>query len=975
MSVPGDKHVVEKLRRMFLADLGMGAPSSEADGLSIGQIALGRGLITPEQLAEATEERRQRPSKKIGEILLQRGALKPHDFIEILKSQKHLRADPELPALGRYLLLDEIGRGAAGRVYRAIHRELGKAVAIKVLEERPGLPRGLIERFRREAVTVARLQHPNIVAVHDVGEEEGRHFIAMEFVEGGTLKDWLARRPTTADRLLMLEKIARAVHYAHEHQVLHRDLKPENVLVRANGEPVLVDFGLARALDQATLTHEGTAIGTPAYMAPEQVRGERDTIDARADVYALGAILYEMFTGTIPFSGRSVADVYDRILRSEAPAPSVVRPGTPREVDVICGRCLEKNPSDRYASAQALADDLRRLAMGDPIVATRLAFVRRAWRTARRHALLVAACAALLVAACAAAVVTARRVAAGNRALRTADVYVRLAGQFHGVAEDIDEANCAAHRGRSSDEIARDVAAQMAAVADDTGTRDAFHGWLLYRLRSPEGDARLEAACAAHPENPLTFFYRARRRLHECAERMVFPIPMTAAYPSRMFNEDVAPSFPAEARELLESALRDLDRAGASPVLQHMPSLAGLRDVCRGYAAFARGDVEEAQRLLEAHVRHEDWGNEATLLCAVAAILRGDLDRALALAEDLLKRRPHLKPAKRIEQNCLWIKAMALLGARDPACVRAAERALRGNPGAASELLVAQALLSQTRPAEALSHLRRAREKYDEALRASPDDVPSLFNRAIALHLLAEFGGDADLVAAAVRDVSAAIALQPRAQFRVLRATLRLREVELKTSSPAVDEMLAEVRGDLEAVERTDGIPVEREQLRAVYHRTLGQLDERTGRSPVENYRRGLESARAVLAREPAMPLARYQAVWCGASIARLEGAGLAEWREWVRESLAVAEALRVPLLLMRVGDGVDAAARHAGGADRAELEVLWVRLEAARARGFAREGDRERARKVLAGLPAQFASNAAALAELKAARAEVGEK
>ncbi|MBI4880901.1 MAG: serine/threonine protein kinase, partial [Planctomycetes bacterium] len=208
--------------------------------------------------------------------------------------------------IGPYRVVEELGEGGGGRVFLAIHQDLLKRVALKVLDAGPGTPRARVERFRREATAAARLRHPNIVGVHDIGQDGSAHYIAMDLVEGGTLLDWIERkRPSLEERLRVVESVARAVACAHEAGVLHRDLKPLNILMRPEGDPVVVDFGLARQEDDESLTHEGAVMGTPAYMAPEQLRGALGELDARTDVYALGVILYQTVAGTVPYQGES----------------------------------------------------------------------------------------------------------------------------------------------------------------------------------------------------------------------------------------------------------------------------------------------------------------------------------------------------------------------------------------------------------------------------------------------------------------------------------------------------------------------------------------------------------------------------------------------------------------------------------------------------------------------------------------------
>jgi WD40 repeat protein len=277
-----------------------------------------------------------------------------------------IEAPPPIPG---YEILGELGRGGMSVVYRARQLGLGRVVALKMI--RLGAQAGPDElaRFRREAEAVARLHHPNIVQVYELGEQDGRPFLALEFCDGGSLAAALAGQPQPVRRAAELTAtLARAVHAAHEAGVVHRDLKPANVLLNADGTPRITDFGLAKKLDGDTrLTATGAILGTPSYMAPEQASGDGKHVGPAADVWALGAILYELLTGRPPFQGATPFDTLMQVLSDAAEPPSRLRPGVPAELEAICLRCLEKKPARRYASAAELADDLQRFLDGLPL--------------------------------------------------------------------------------------------------------------------------------------------------------------------------------------------------------------------------------------------------------------------------------------------------------------------------------------------------------------------------------------------------------------------------------------------------------------------------------------------------------------------------------------------------------------------------------------------------------------------------------
>lgn len=268
-------------------------------------------------------------------------------------------------------LLGEVGRGGMGVVYRARQLSLDRIVAIKMLL--PGLSRPeYLRRFQREASTAARLQHPNIVAVHQVGAWEGQQYLVMDFVAGSSLAELIAERGRPGDVRQIaswVAAVADAVQYAHNHGILHRDLKPSNVLIDERDQPRVTDFGLAKHLgDQSELTLSGQALGSPGFMPPERA-GSRDKVSRRSDVYGLGATLYYALLGQAPFTGDTPAEVMHNVLAVDAAAPRSLDPAIPRDLDTICLKCLEKDPRRRYASAEAVAGDLRRFLDGRPILA------------------------------------------------------------------------------------------------------------------------------------------------------------------------------------------------------------------------------------------------------------------------------------------------------------------------------------------------------------------------------------------------------------------------------------------------------------------------------------------------------------------------------------------------------------------------------------------------------------------------------
>src|SRR5256714_3139080 len=337
------------------------------------------------------------PQQSCGACLLETG-------LGSVEPEREVNADPSTPLktspapspmlmdFGDYELLEQIARGGQGVVYRARQKILNRTVALKVISVGQGTSEAHVKRFRREAEAAARLEHPCIVPIYEVGERDGSCYFSMKFVEGGQLDDVIRHEPMPPRRAAeLIAKVARTVHYAHEHGILHRDIKPGNILLDQKGEPHLTDFGLARLVEsESTVTRTLEVLGTPSYMAPEQAEGENAAVSSATDVYGLGAVLYHLLTGQPPFAGGTTYETIKLLLDTEPRPPRLLNRKIDRDLSTICLKCLDKDPRRRYSSALALAEDLERWLEGRPISARSISAPARIWRWSRRNPKLVA---------------------------------------------------------------------------------------------------------------------------------------------------------------------------------------------------------------------------------------------------------------------------------------------------------------------------------------------------------------------------------------------------------------------------------------------------------------------------------------------------------------------------------------------------------------------------------------------------------
>jgi len=468
------------------------------------------GLAPPERVRACTEiAESAQPGKPLGQVLIEERVLSVEQVFAVLRALDAEAASTVVaPATGhavvgqrfaRYAVLEELGRGSMGCVYKARDEELGRVVALKVLNDSHAANASVLKRFQREAQTASRLRHPNIAAIHDVGTHQGAHYFTMDYVEGASLERLLMTGALSLPQAVeMLETVARAVHHAHTQGVVHRDLKPANIVVDVARAPFVLDFGLARSMeDESRMTRTGQSLGTPLYMAPEQVRGE--PAGPAADVYALGVILYQALTRRTPFTGASVMEIYSAILHRDPVPPRELRAGVPPDLETVCAKAMAKEPADRYAAAIEFADELGRWRRGEPIRARR----KRLMHRVRRRLPAVA-----ILALCAA-------VAAGLGWWRSRPDPSPPPPAPRNEA-DILVLDAAKKAGRGEHEAA--VADCTKALALRPGDRDALvtRGLCLLRLgRTLEGLADLEPLPSPPPEAAAARAALPVERLHE----------------------------------------------------------------------------------------------------------------------------------------------------------------------------------------------------------------------------------------------------------------------------------------------------------------------------------------------------------------------------------------------------------------------------------------------------------------------------
>jgi len=754
-------------------------------------------------------------------------------------------ADPRsldgVPDIPRYEILERIGEGATAVVYRARDRELGRPVALKLLRQTAGMNEVARQRFRREAQAAAGLAHPHVIAVYDAGEVEGRLYLVMELVDGNPLDELLRKKSLgLKEHVQILEKVASGVAAAHEKGIVHRDLKPANIMVTASGAPKVGDFGLAHLIDStAELTRTGAALGTPLYMSPEQAKGRVHEISPRTDVYALGAILYEMLTGKPPHAADTIVDLYKKIESDEVTPPRKVRAEAPSDLETIALKALEKNPDRRYPDARPFAHDLERYLAGQPIQAKPVApIVRVARKVARfRNALLAGLAATAVLGSAAVWFLRTREALQQYHAAYQSgmDLWTRAVG-----AARADR--------RASGELSTQSAAHFERAAGMLADRP--EPWLMIgrcRLLGGDGAAAERAWAEALRRDPRfgpALFDRGMYYAGTYA-RLRIPAPARAGSGRIRFGA-ARPETPDEKEW----------RIKGEAALQGAAGAAGLGDAERrflkGVLAYGKGGYAEAALALEPYAAANPWDSRVLALLGGACYYAGEFAKAEThLSQALLiDSHPELYRARAYVRYSLGRFAEALADA--DACLQAKAE----DPGA----LCDRALILQ-----AMNRLEEAEREDTRAIQKHPGFARALNHRGTVRaerrdheRAVADFEEVIlrnPLDAEAYNNLGNVLVAQGKLDRAINEYTTAL-EIEPGNAEPYANRALArELKGETEKAIADFRLALERDPRDPELHFRLAEALEGRGKraEAIEHLKSSLECAPKEWVRRPSV--------------------------------------------------------------------------------------------------------------------------
>ncbi len=761
--------------------------------------------------------------------------------------------DPAMPRLDRLVLGEILGKGGMGIVHRAFDPRLERHVAVKVLSAADRTNPEMIARFWREARTAGSLRHPGIVGVHEVGASDGVPFVVMELVEGTSLSDHLpalSGRPAS-ERAALLRDAARAVAHAHAHGIVHRDIKPSNIMIDTTGRPRVLDFGLARRIDEpTTLTATGQMVGTPGYMAPEQIDRAMGEVGPPSDVFAFGAILYELLTGTRAFESDSTAGLIHQVLFADPKRPVERNPSTPRDLETICLRCLDKEPKRRYRDAGALADDLDRWLAGEPIEARPTSLVTRMLRQMQRNR--VQAVSGLLVGILAAAATglwgylrnerDARRIAesqaaASLEATRKAQAAAGVLVRWGSLGDALARLERIRYDSTLPPEERRERAAapwaEVARFLADTppdgasqATARAFAGWArVLACHEEQGIAWLQEARKNQPDLPFGSALHALTLLSQYLAGQIFPDAVLAP------GSVTVGAFPPESEELrrlrgeIDALLQESSRAG---VWGEGPAQ-GLRRSIEAVRALQQERFAEADAAFTAALRETLPGFRSDLLLARSKVrlFLNQRNEALQDLAEVLRARPENSQA---------------------------------HAGVGRVHLVAGHVQAPS-DGEPRERFRMAEAAFGEAARLEPGWAEAWIGRGLARVVLAQEeagnGGDPRPgLQAALVDLDVAVRLNPESSIAHHNrgfAHLELAGAETERDGDPLPHLLASIRDETEACRLA---PDKREALhgRGDAWLALARLKLDRGEDPCEAARHAIADLDAVLVISPDLP-------------------------------------------------------------------------------------------------------------------------